>query len=128
MRALFIISDLDLGGAQKQVIELGRQLTRRGNAVAVYTLNDCVPRAKDLDGSGVELVVDQKKSKVDRHVLGRLRRFIRAWHPDIVHGFLFDGDIYARIAAAGTGIPVLNSERSSTNSIAMADTSVNAAR
>jgi hypothetical protein len=24
----------------------------------------------------------------------------------VVHGFLFDGDIYARIAAAGTGIPV----------------------
>jgi len=29
-----------------------------------------------------------------------------------VHGFLFDGDIYARIAAAGTGATVLNSERS----------------
>ncbi len=113
MRVLFTISDLDLGGAQKQVVELCKQLVRHGNAVSIYTLNDCVPRARDLEGSGVELVVDQKKSKLDRHVLGRLRRFIRTWRPDIVHGFLFDGDIYARIAAAGTGIPVLNSERSS---------------
>ncbi len=113
MRVLFIISDLDLGGAQKQVVELARELVRHGNAVAVYTLNDCVPRAKDLQGTGVELVVDQKVSKLDRHVLGRLRRFIKSWRPDIAHGFLFDGDIYARIAAFGTGVPVLNSERSS---------------
>ena len=112
MRVLFIISDLDLGGAQKQVVELCKQLVRHGNDVAVYTLNDCVPRAKDLEGTGVELVVDQKRSKLDPRVLGRLRRFIKTWCPDIIHGFLFDGDIYARIAAFGTGIPVLNSERS----------------
>jgi glycosyltransferase involved in cell wall biosynthesis len=112
MRVLFTISDLDLGGAQKQVVELARQLLRRGHEVAIYTLNSVVPRARDLEGSGVELVVDQKRSKLDSAVLLRLRRFITRWRPDIVHGFLFDGDIYARIAAAGTGIPVLNSERS----------------
>ena len=119
MRVLFTISDLDLGGAQKQVVELARQLVRHGNAVAIYTLNDCAPRAGDLQGTGVELIVDQKKSKLDTRVLSRLRRFIRSWHPDIVHGFLFDGDIYARIAAAGTGIPVLNSERSSNYEISV---------
>jgi glycosyltransferase involved in cell wall biosynthesis len=112
MRVLFIISDLDLGGAQKQVVELCKQLVRHGNDVAVYTLNNVVPRARDLEGTGVELVVDQKRAKLDLRVLARLRRFIKAWRPDIAHGFLFDGDIYARIAAFGTGIPVLNSERS----------------
>jgi len=29
-----------------------------------------------------------------------------------VHGFLFDGDVYARLAALGTGVPALSSERS----------------
>ena len=111
MRVLFIISDLDLGGAQKQVVELSRQLVRRGNAVAIYTLNGIAPRAADLAGSGVEVLIDQKKSKVDPRVLGRLRRFMRQWRPDVAHGFLFDGDIYARIAAFGTGIQVINSER-----------------
>jgi glycosyltransferase involved in cell wall biosynthesis len=113
MRVLFTISDLDLGGAQKQVVELAKELVRHGNEVAIYTLNDCAPRAGDLEGTGVVLVIDQKKAKLDRQVLLRLRRFIKSWRADIVHGFLFDGDIYARIAAAGTGIPVLNSERSS---------------
>ena len=113
MRVLFIISDLDLGGAQKQVVEISRELVRRGNDAAIFTLNGVVPRAKDLEGSGVELVVEQKRSKLDPRVLSRLRRFIREWRPDIIHGFLFDGDIYGRIAAFGTGVPVLNSERSS---------------
>jgi len=112
MRVLFIISELTLGGAQKQVVELARELVRVGHDAAIYTLNDDVPRAKELEGSGVELIVDQKRWKLDPAVIARLRGFIRRWRPDIVHGFLYDGDIYARIAAAGMGIPVLNSERS----------------
>ncbi|MDQ3025359.1 MAG: glycosyltransferase [Pseudomonadota bacterium] len=112
MRVLFVISDLAYHGAQKQVVELSRELARRGHQVAIYTLNDDAPRAAELAGSGVEVIVDQKKVKLDPAVLLRLRRKIRNWRAEIVHGFLFDGDIYARLAAAGTGAAVLNSERS----------------
>lgn len=112
MRVLFVISELTFGGAQKQVVELARQLVRHGHEAAIYTLNEDVPRAPELEGSGVELVVDQKRWKLDPAVLRRLRAKIVRWRPDIVHGFLFDGDIYARLAALGTGTPVLNSERS----------------
>jgi glycosyltransferase involved in cell wall biosynthesis len=38
----------------------------------------------------------------------------------IVHGFLFDGDLYARLAAIGTGAIVLNSERSDNYAISRA--------
>src|SRR5512140_1333516 len=112
MRVLFVISELTCGVAQKQVVELARQLVRHGHEAAIYTLNDDVPRRRELEGSGVELVVDQKRMRLDPAVLKRLRARIVRWRPDIVHGFLFDGDIYARIAAFGTGTPVLNSERS----------------
>jgi glycosyltransferase involved in cell wall biosynthesis len=112
MRVLFVISELTLGGAQKQVVELARQLVRHGHDCAIYTLNADVPRERELAGSGVELVVDQKRWKLDPAVLARLRRKIVDWRADIVHGFLYDGDIYARIAAFATGVPVLNSERS----------------
>lgn len=112
MRVLFVISDLGLHGAQKQVVELSRELDRRGHEVAIYTLNDEAPRAAELAGTRVEVVVDQKRAKLDPAVLLRLRRRIAGWRADVVHGFLFDGDIYARIAALGTGAIVLNSERS----------------
>ena len=112
MRVLFIISDLTFGGAQTQVVEMAREFVRRGDEAAIYTLNADVPRAPELEGTGVKVVVDQKRRRLDPAVLSRLRAFIRSWRPDIAHGFLYDGDIYARLAAAGTGIPVLNSERS----------------
>jgi len=112
VKILYVISELTLGGAQKQLVELARQLAARGHEIRVYTLNDDVPRRAELAGSAVELVVDQKQSRLDLAVLRRLRALILRWRPDLVHGFLFDGHLYSRIAAAGTGIPVLNSERS----------------
>ena len=59
MRVLLAISDLALHGAQKQVVELARELDRIGHAVVVYTLNDDAPRAAELAGSGVEVVIDR---------------------------------------------------------------------
>ena len=102
MRVLFVISDLALHGAQKQVVELSRELARFGHEVAIYTLNADAPRARELQGSGVEVVVDQKRSRLDLALLARLRRRILAMRAQIVQGVLFDGDIYARIAAFGT--------------------------
>src|SRR5689334_24034347 len=99
MRLLLVISDLALHGAQKQVVELARELDRLGHAVGVYALNDDVPRAAELAGSGVDVTVDQKRSKLDLAVIARLRRKIRDWRADIVHGFLYDAEIYSRLAA-----------------------------
>lgn len=111
MRIVLVISDLRVGGAETQMIAMARELAGRNHAVAVYTLNRNNPRARELDGSGARLVADQKRSKLDLRVIRRLRRFLKEFRADIVHGFLYDGDLYARVAAAGTGIPALNSER-----------------
>jgi glycosyltransferase involved in cell wall biosynthesis len=112
MRALLVISDLALHGAQGQVVELARELDPLGHRIAIYTLNDDVPRARALQGTGVEVFVDQKRMKLDPAVIMRLRRRIVSWNAEIVHGFLYDADIYVRLAAIGTGATVLNSERS----------------
>jgi len=112
MRIVIVISALRWGGAETQVLALTRQLVAHGHAVALYTLNRYNPRAPELEGSGVQLVTDQKRFALDPLVLWRLRRFLKSFRADIVHGFLFDGDFYARTAAAGTGIPALCSERS----------------
>ena len=112
MRILYVISDLAFGGAEKQMVELARQLAGRGHEVAIYTLTRYVSRKPELAGSAVTLIVDQKRTKLDPAVLWRLRKTIDRWQPDVIHGFLFDGDFYSRVAALGSGIPVLNSERS----------------
>jgi len=112
MKILYVISELSYGGAQKQLVELAREMVRRSHRITIYTLNNDVPRLAELAGSGVEVIVDQKRAKLDFALLQRLRRLIIKEKMDVVHGFLFDGDFYARLAAVFTGIPVLNSERS----------------
>lgn len=112
MRILFVISGLGLGGAEKQVVLLARELSRRGHAVSIYALSTKRHRERDLSATSVDLQFAPKGIRLDPRVLWRLRQHIGRWRPDIVHGFLFDGNLYARLAAAGTGVPVLDSERS----------------
>lgn len=111
MRIVFVANSLVYGGAETQLIALSRELTRRGHAAAIYTLRRENPRAGELAGSGVEVVTDDKRWKLDPGLVMRIRRFGQAFKADVVQGILYDGDLYARLAFVGTGIPVLNSER-----------------
>lgn len=111
IRVVLVVSNLIHGGAETQVIAMSKELVRRGHAVAIYTLNRSNPRSTELDGSGVVLIADQKRTKLDPAVIGRLRRFLQTFRADIAHGFLYDGDFYTRVATIATGIPALNSER-----------------
>lgn len=112
MRILFVINSLIYGGAETQIIATTKELVRRGHWVAIYTLDKTNPRAHELEDSGVILVVDQKKTKLDISLVQRIRKYCLANCVDVVQGFLYDGDFYARLAMLRTGIPVLNSERS----------------
>ena len=112
MRVLFVISGLGLGGAERQIVLLSRELARLGHDVSVYTLTRETARVDELAGANVSVTVDQKRRRLDYRVVRRLRHHIRDWHPDIVHGFLYDGNLYARLAAFGSRLPVLGSERS----------------
>jgi glycosyltransferase involved in cell wall biosynthesis len=111
MRVLFVVSGLGAGGAGQQVVLLSRQLVRLGHEVSIYTLGGEASRLGELTGVQVHLALDRKRRRLDLALLARLRRHIRAWRADIVHGIHADGDIYARLAAWGTRAPVLNSER-----------------
>jgi glycosyltransferase involved in cell wall biosynthesis len=111
VRILFVVNKLIFGGAETQLIALSAELARRGHTVTIYTLHKDNPRLGELAGSGVRVIEDQKRHKLDVALLRRLRRCIRDSRADVVQGFLVDGNLHARLAAAGTGVPALNSER-----------------
>ena len=119
MRVLFVISGLGLGGAERQVVMLSKELVRLGHEVSVYVLKARTTRLDELAGTGIEVVIDRKVQQFDLGVLRRLRRHIRAWGPDIVHGFLHDGNLYTRLACCGTRTAVLNAERNDNYSVAL---------
>jgi glycosyltransferase involved in cell wall biosynthesis len=112
LRILHVISGLGIGGAERQLVILSQDLLRRGHKVLIYTLNHTVPRLPELKGSGVEVIIDHKRLRLDPLVIARLRRTARSWGAEVAHGWLYDGNIYTRVALRGLGIPVINSERS----------------
>jgi glycosyltransferase involved in cell wall biosynthesis len=112
MRILQVISGLGIGGSERQLVVLSRGLQRCGHQVMIYALNGSVPRLAELAESGVEVVVDRKRMRLDPLVLARLRRTARSWGAELAHGWLYDGNIYTRVALRGLAIPVINSERS----------------
>ena len=112
LRILFVNSGLGYGGAETQLIAILRELRRRGHQPSLYLLTPDAPRLAELTDHGIEVTVDDKRSRLDLGVLSRLRRHIRTHRPQLVQGFLFDANIYTRLAGIGLGVPILNSERS----------------
>jgi len=113
VRILFVSSGLGYGGAETQLIAYVRELRKIGHEVAIFLLTSHVPRLPEIQSCGVTAVVGDKQGRLDLSLLLHLRQLIKYWRPDVIHGFLFDGNIYSRVAAIGCRVPVLNSERSS---------------
>lgn len=111
MRIAFVTTGLIYGGTETQLIALSRELVKRGNEVSIYTLTEKNPRLAELQGTGVSVVVDQKRLKLDPTVLWRLRSHIKRTGANVVQGLLHDGNVYAPLAAIGTGALAFASER-----------------
>jgi glycosyltransferase involved in cell wall biosynthesis len=114
VNAVLVISNLEYGGAQRQVVEIANQLPSRGITVHVCSLSSYVPLASHLHARHDQLHVIQKHSKFDISIVPRLAVFLRRLQADVVHGFLFDANIAVRLAGslARTRL-VIDSERNS---------------
>lgn len=110
MKILIVNSGLRHGGAETQIIYLCHAFIRMGHQVALYLLTPEADRVSELPKE-VHVVQGSKSSPFDFAEVLRLRRFIEKWQPDVVKGFLFDANFYARLAGVGMGIPVINGER-----------------
>ena len=105
---LFVINSFGAGGAERSLLELLAHI-RLGNVkpvvaalrLAAVGFEDEVRRG----GYQVELIGG---SNPIQQVI-RLRRLIKQVRPALVHTSLFDADIVGRLAAIGTGVPVVSS-------------------
>jgi len=113
LRILFVNSGLGYGGAETQLLETVRELRRRGHRPHVYLLTRVAPRANELKGLDIPVHIDEKRGRLDVRVIARIRRYVLDHDIDVIHGFLFDANVYVRLAGLGTGVPVFNAERSS---------------
>lgn len=110
--ALLLISDLEYGGAQRQVIELANNMDPERFEVHVCSLAEYVPLAEGLRDRESRLHIIRKAHKFDVTIIPRLARLLRQLQADVVHTFLFDAEFFGRLAGRLAGVPaIIGSER-----------------
>jgi glycosyltransferase involved in cell wall biosynthesis len=103
-----VIDGLGTGGAERSLAELAPLLKARGFEFAVAFFHDRRPGVEDaLRKEHVQLRRIGGRTWITRCL--RLRREIRRFEPALVHATLVGAAVKARVAAAGTGVPVLTS-------------------
>lgn len=108
-----VVSNLQYGGAERQVVQIANNLNRDRFEIHVISLSDLNPLADNLasDVAFHQIGVDSGNFLTKLlPVIFRIRKIA----PDVLHAFLYDAEIASRIAGWLNRVPlVLGSERNS---------------
>jgi glycosyltransferase involved in cell wall biosynthesis len=141
IRILFVIGTLDIGGSERQLVEIASRLDRRRFSPTVCCLSDRGPLADALEAAGVPTVAvgffsgrSARRMNRSRGRIVRLARWVidtlmvvftlpagvarflglvRTCRPDVLHGILFHAYLLAAFAGVLTRVPVIVASRRS---------------
>ena len=112
-----LISSLEFGGAERQVVEMVRTFDRRRVHPIICSLSSETPLAETLPNGGEDLHVVERRARFDVTAVFRVASLLRRYKVDVVHAFLFDAEIVARLAAPLAGVRVVISSERNTDHI-----------
>ncbi len=107
LNVCLLISSLEFGGAERQVVEMTRTFDRERVAPFICSLSKQVPLAANLQDPERDLVIVEKRGRFDFTTVFRLAKVLRERKVDVLHAFLLDAEIAARLAAPLAGVPVV---------------------
>ena len=104
-----VMPALGYGGAERMVVDLINNSDSTKYRFSVIIFFDNTP-LKSLIANKSEVFLVEKKSKFDFSFLNRLEKKLVELKPNIVHGHLFAGDFWGRLAAHHLRVPYLSTE------------------
>jgi glycosyltransferase involved in cell wall biosynthesis len=112
VRSLLVVDSLEVGGAERHVVDLAVALRRKGHGVTVACsatggLSDL------LDGANVpvRVLLDRLvKRRVSVTYARGLRRLVREQRFDLVHAHIYASAAASALATVGTGVPLVVTE------------------
>ena len=108
MKILFVVTDLDLGGAEAQVVTLACGFADRGFKVQVASMIDPVARTEQLDAAGVAWhSLGMRRGSANPLGIIRLRQLIRGFRPDVVHSHMVHANLLTRLTRLTVRMPRL---------------------
>ena len=112
-----MIGTLEIGGSERQLVQLATGLDRTAFDPLVVCLSKGGPLERDLADGGVPVkIVGLRSLRQVWHSpisLGRLVRLVARERPTIVHGFLFWAYVLGAYAARLVGVPIVVASRRS---------------
>jgi glycosyltransferase involved in cell wall biosynthesis len=112
---VLVISNLEYGGAQRQVVELANNFDPSRVRVHVCSLSSYRPLARELRIPADCQHVIEKRGKYDLSVVPRLAALLKRTRADVVHGYLFDAEVAVRLAGRFAGTRVVAGSERNTN-------------
>jgi glycosyltransferase involved in cell wall biosynthesis len=96
MKILFLARQLNIGGAERQLVTLANDLAARGYEVVIASYYPGGALSKKLDSGRVRLISLGKRSRWDLpYLYVRLIRVMRQERPDVLHGWMLTQNIIA---------------------------------
>lgn len=109
MKIDFVITGMDIGGAEMQAIDLLSELKRRGHVVRLISLTPPVSQTDRLLERKIPVISLEMKNKTYFiNAAFKLRKIILNNKTDVVHGHMFHANILVRLVKLFTkSIPVI---------------------
>jgi glycosyltransferase involved in cell wall biosynthesis len=112
-KILFVIGQLDVGGAERQMLYLATNLNPERYLVKVCSFSADIPLLSMFEGHSIETIVLPKTGNPDLTRPFKLFQLVKEFQPDLIHSYLFVANTWSRIVGTLLRIPVILSERSS---------------
>lgn len=117
IRVVHIINSMEVGGAQRQVLNLFQAADRARFDLRLICLAEKGAFGEQLEREGFPVRVIGKGRRVSLAMLMKLVSVLREWKPDVVHCSVFTANLWGRGAAILAGVPMVIAHEQSTVSL-----------
>src|SRR4030067_452745 len=107
IKICYIIGQLTVGGAERQLYELVKGINREKFYPVVISLSEGGYWSKEIQQLGIQVIEMRRRKNIEFARLFKLIRLLKMIKPEIVHTYLFPANSYGRIASILSKVPVI---------------------
>lgn len=107
-KVILLITGLNYGGAETQLINLATRLKKHGWDVRVVSMLPPQAFTEELEAAGIPFAtLKMRRGVPDPRAVIRLVKILRQWRPHIVHSHMVHANLLARITRIFYNVPVV---------------------
>jgi glycosyltransferase involved in cell wall biosynthesis len=96
MRIVYVLTSLGVGGAERQALALADRMAARGHSVAIMVLLPVAAAQWSTSHRAIHLDIRKSPGSIIAGI-GRARRFLREFGPNLLHSHSFHANMMARL-------------------------------